>query len=164
MAGVPLKGIVMDLESIKQLIKAVADGPILELTYRDGAASLHIRRGADGDRTPLVSDEAAFIAASRPPLPGAVPENPPAARTARTDATVPMSAALSGTLYLAPSPDAAPFVSLGDTVAAGQTLALVEAMKMLTEVTAATTGRIARICIEDGSAVEAGATLFEIAP
>ena len=67
-----------------------------------------------------------------------------------------------GTFYRAPSPGAAPFVSVGDKVTAGQTLCIIEAMKLLNEIEAETSGTIKEICVENGQPVEFGQTLFII--
>jgi acetyl-CoA carboxylase biotin carboxyl carrier protein len=73
-------------------------------------------------------------------------------------------AGMTGLFYRSPSPGAEPYVSLGDAVAAGQTLALLEAMKMLTPVEADVAGEIAGIDASDGATVERGARLFTISP
>ena len=67
-----------------------------------------------------------------------------------------------GTFYAAPSEDGDPFVSLGDTVKKGQTLAIVEAMKLMNEIESDYSGKIAEIYVENGQAVEYGQPLFRI--
>ena len=69
---------------------------------------------------------------------------------------------LVGTCYAAPAEDADPFVSVGDTVKKGQTLAIVEAMKLMNEIESDYDGKIAEICVENGQAVEYGQPLFRI--
>ena len=73
-----------------------------------------------------------------------------------------VKAPLVGTFYAAPSEDADPFVSLGDTVKKGQTLAIVEAMKLMNEIESDYSGKIAEIYVENGQAVEYGQPLFRI--
>ena len=73
-----------------------------------------------------------------------------------------MESPLVGTFYAAPSEDAAPFVSVGDTVKKGQTLAIVEAMKLMNEIESDYDGTIAEIFVENGQAVEYGQPLFRI--
>ena len=75
-----------------------------------------------------------------------------------------VKAGLSGAIYMAPAPDQKPFVAVGDVVEEGQTLGIVEAMKMLSPIEAEWSGRLAEICVTDGTSVEAGTTLFIIEP
>ena len=74
----------------------------------------------------------------------------------------PVTSPLVGTFYHAPSPEAPPFVSNGDSVQEGQTLCIVEAMKTMNEIKADRPGRILEICVENGQLVEYGQTLFLI--
>ena len=69
-----------------------------------------------------------------------------------------------GTFYRAPSPGSPPFVEVGDTVEPGQTLCILEAMKLMNEVKAEHEGRVRRICVENEQAVEYGELLFELEP
>ena len=73
-----------------------------------------------------------------------------------------VTAPMVGTFYRAPSPEAAPFVSEGDVVKAGQTLCIIEAMKLMNEIEAKSGGRIARILVENGQPVEFGQPLFHL--
>ena len=69
-----------------------------------------------------------------------------------------------GTFYVAPAPGEAPFVQVGDEVAANQTLCIVEAMKLMNEITAEEMGTIREVCLEDATPVEFGTPLFYIEP
>jgi len=69
-----------------------------------------------------------------------------------------------GTFYRAPSPGAAPFVNVGDSVKEGQTVCIIEAMKLMNEIEAEVRGRVAQISVENGQPVEYGQTLFLIDP
>jgi acetyl-CoA carboxylase biotin carboxyl carrier protein len=89
----------------------------------------------------------------------------PASAAAAASAEVPANASIVtapmvGTFYRSPSPEAAPFVSEGDLVKAGQTLCIIEAMKLMNEIEAKSGGRIARILVENGQPVEFGQPLF----
>jgi acetyl-CoA carboxylase biotin carboxyl carrier protein len=77
---------------------------------------------------------------------------------------VAVKAAMVGTFYRAPSPGEAPFAEVGDTVAAGQQVAILEVMKLMNEVTAEVDGRVARIDAENGDAVDHGSVLMWIEP
>jgi acetyl-CoA carboxylase biotin carboxyl carrier protein len=69
-----------------------------------------------------------------------------------------------GTVYLAPNPDAKPFVEIGQSVEPGQVVCIIEAMKMFTKIKADRAGTISKICIQNQQPVDFGQTLFEIAP
>ena len=106
------------------------------------------------------------------PLPVAAPGVAPAAtETAAAPADDPVRAQwkdvrspIVGTFYLAPSPTSDPFVGIGDRVSLGQTLCIVEAMKVMNEIEAEVAGTIREILVEDGNPVEAEAVLFLIDP
>ena len=69
-----------------------------------------------------------------------------------------------GTFYTAPSPDAAPFVKVGDHVKAGQTICIIEAMKLMNEIEADAAGELAQVLVENGQPVEYGQPLFALRP
>ena len=119
---------------------------------------------ADGDRRVRVTGRAAAApAAAAAPSPAAAPqkEAPPVAaevpEAATEDAVV---APMVGTVYVSPEPGALPFVQPGDTVAAGDTLLLIEAMKTFNPIRAPRAGRVARILVSDAAPVEFGEALI----
>ena len=67
-----------------------------------------------------------------------------------------------GTYYSAPSPGAKPFVNIGSTVSAGQVVCIIEAMKLMNEIEAEVSGKVTKICVQDGQAVEYGQVLMYI--
>jgi acetyl-CoA carboxylase biotin carboxyl carrier protein len=99
-------------------------------------------------------------------LPGAAPVAPMAPAAAPEAAQVPsghvVTSPMVGTFYRAPSPGAAPFVNVGDTVKEGQTVCIIEAMKLLNEIECDKAGVIKEILVENGQAVEYGQPLFVI--
>lgn len=113
--------------------------------------SLRARHAPLGISTPLTGGEQ---------VPDASPPNntPTNAPVQAQDICAPMY----GTLHLAPSPDAPPFVSIGDTLAVGQQVALIEAMKVFTPVKATANGRLEAILAEDGQEVEADQPLMRL--
>ena len=80
------------------------------------------------------------------------------------DGLIPVVAPMVGTFYLAPAPDAAPYVKIGDKVKEGQTVCIIEAMKLMNEIEADVAGEIVDILVENGEPVEYGQTLFLIDP
>lgn len=89
-------------------------------------------------------------------------DSPSASAPSAQQETGQITASLAGLCHLAPDPGSKPFVSIGDRVAAGQTLCLLEAMKMMTPITAPQAGTVEAILVEDGRAVDAGAPLMRI--
>ncbi|MGH7898189.1 MAG: acetyl-CoA carboxylase biotin carboxyl carrier protein [Candidatus Binatia bacterium] len=105
---------------------------------------------------------AATVAPEEPTHAQAAPEA--AARAAAPDNCRPIISPMVGTFYRAPSPEAAPFVEVGAIVEKGETLCIIEAMKMMNEIEAEFRGRVARIIAENGQTVEYGESLFQIEP
>ena len=74
----------------------------------------------------------------------------------------PILAPMVGTFYNAPAPDEKPFVEVGDTVAAGQVICIIEAMKLMNEIEADVSGRIVEICVKNGDSIEMGQVLMYV--
>ncbi|MCH8182276.1 MAG: acetyl-CoA carboxylase biotin carboxyl carrier protein [Proteobacteria bacterium] len=112
-----------------------------------------------------VAKHAAAAPVAREPVPEQRPAPPPAAPApAMDDASHPgaVTSPMVGTAYLSPEPDARPFVQAGDTVAEGQTLLIVEAMKMMNPIPAPRSGRVAQVLVSNGAPVEYGEVLVII--
>jgi len=135
---------------------------IVELAAQHNLAELEVESG--GTRIRVVREHAAPAAASHGPVVSAPPpESRPAAATSTAHlATV--EAPMVGTFYRASAPDAPPFVREGDLVKEGQTLCIIEAMKLMNEIEAKAPGRIAKILVENGQPVEYGQPLFLVEP
>ncbi|GAL14073.1 biotin carboxyl carrier protein of acetyl-CoA carboxylase [Vibrio astriarenae] len=144
----------MDIRKIKKLIELVEESGIAELEISEGEESVRISR--NGTAAPAPVQYAAAPAPVAAPAPAAV-EAPAAAAPAEAAAPVSGHQVLSpmvGTFYRAPSPDAKPFIEVGQSVTAGETICIVEAMKMMNQIEADKTGVITAILAEDGQAVE----------
>jgi acetyl-CoA carboxylase biotin carboxyl carrier protein len=113
----------------------------------------------DGERRIRVARKAAQIVASGPatapatPAPVAGPASAPAA-TPVADTANALKSPMVGTVYLFPEPGAKPFINVGDTVKEGQTLVIIEAMKVMNPIAATKAGKITRICVDNGQPVE----------
>jgi acetyl-CoA carboxylase biotin carboxyl carrier protein len=148
----------MDLRKLKKLIDLVQESGIGELEITEGEEKVRIVRGGlHAEVVPAGAPVAA--AASAPAAPAATqatpaPEAPPAA-----EGHV-VKSPMVGTFYRAPSPDAEPFVEVGDTVKAGQTICIIEAMKLMNEIEADQDGVIKAILVENGQPVEYGEPLI----
>jgi acetyl-CoA carboxylase biotin carboxyl carrier protein len=150
----------MDLQKIKQLIDVLAASDLAELELVEGDHRVRLvkRVGAGPATVPLgVAGLPASASAIR--LPDTVPpsQSPPP----DVDGEL-VTAPLYGVLHLTPSPDAPAFVQLGDTVQAGQTLCVLEAMKMFHEVKSSRAGTVMAIHAAAGVEVDAGAVLFQL--
>jgi acetyl-CoA carboxylase biotin carboxyl carrier protein len=141
----------MDVKFIEGLIAIFEQSGLAEMEYEERGARIRLTRRADGS-----------VSVSTPDTSDAPREAP--APVAAGPLRHLVKAGLSGVIYMAPAPDQKPFVAIGDMVEEGQTLGIVEAMKMLSPIEAEWSGRIAEICVTDGAPVEAGAVLFIIEP
>ena len=145
----------MDLRKLKKLIDLVQESGIAELEITEGEERVRIVKGGE------VSVSAASAAAPPPPaLPGATaPAGAPAAEPAPAEGHV-VKAPMVGTFYRSPSPDAKAFVEVGQAVKEGQTVCIIEAMKLMNEIEADASGVIKAILVENGQPVEYGQPLF----
>ena len=140
------------------------DGRVVELERMTAPAPEAIAVPVAAPMTAAVTPAAA-PAAPAVTAPTEVPT--PAAETAPAPTapnTISVEAPMVGVFYAAPSPGADPFVSVGSTVHVGDTLCIIEAMKLMNEVVAEADGTIAEICVQDGDLVEFGSCIMKIVP
>jgi acetyl-CoA carboxylase biotin carboxyl carrier protein len=148
----------MDIRKVKKLIELLEESGISEIEISEGEESVRISRyPKPGAVTTTVAVPAAPAAPSSPAAP-AVAAAAPAAPTRGQQVTAPMV----GTFYSGPAPGAKPFVEIGTEVKAGDTLCVIEAMKMMNQIESEFAGRIVSILVENGSPVEFGQPLFVI--
>ena len=142
----------MDLAYLERLLDLVARAPIAELELaKDG---WRIRLVKAGRQDGSLARDAGL----------ARPQNETGAASGPAPASHVVSAGLVGVFYRAPAPGQPPFVSMGDIVTEGQTLGLLEAMKMLSPIEADRSGRITAIVPDEGASVQAGDPLFMLDP
>lgn len=140
------------------------DGRVVELERMTAPASEAIAVPVAAPMTAAVTPAAApaapaVIAPTETPAPSA--ETAPAPTASNT---ISVEAPMVGVFYAAPSPGADPFVSVGSTVHVGDTLCIIEAMKLMNEVVAEADGTISEICVQDGDLVEFGSCIMKIVP
>jgi acetyl-CoA carboxylase biotin carboxyl carrier protein len=154
----------MDLQKIKQLIDVLAASDLAELELVEGDHRVRLvkRVGAGAGAGMASAPRPPDVRVSAPAVPAPAPAVA-AAPVAPQEAGERVTAPLYGVLHLTPSPDAPAFVRLGDAVQAGQTLCVVEAMKMFHEVKATRPGTVTALYAAAGDEVEAGAALFQLA-
>ena len=155
----------MDLRKLKTLIDLVSESGISELEVTEGEGKVRIVKNAP---PVYVQQGPAQYAAPMAGAPLAAPAHVgEAAAAAPAAPAVPqghvVTSPMVGTFYRAPSPGADPFVQVGDTVKEGQTLCIIEAMKLLNEIESDTAGVVKEILVENGQAVEYGQPLYVIA-
>jgi acetyl-CoA carboxylase biotin carboxyl carrier protein len=160
----------MDIRKIKKLIELLEDSSLSEIEIVEGEESVRLSRGAPAGVAPVQHALPADVQAaawSAPAPNAAAPAPAPAAETADPEAeTVPegelIRAPMVGTYYAASTPDADPFVSLGQQVSEGETMCIIEAMKMFNQIEAETSGTVVAILVENGQPVEFDQPLFVI--
>lgn len=145
----------MDIRKIKKLIELVEESGIQELEIKEGEESVRINRGG-----PVVSSAPAYYAPA--PAQAAAPAAPALAASApaAAAATAPelsghvLKSPMVGTFYRAPAPGAKPFIEVGASVKVGDTLCIVEAMKMMNQIQADKAGVVKAILVDSGQPVE----------
>lgn len=159
----------MDLRKLKKLIDLVEESGIAEIEVTEGEEKVRITRTIAAapvyaapvpTAAPAVTPAAAPVAASAPAAAPAA-ASAPAAPAAR-DLSDAQKSPMVGTFYRAPGPNAAPFVEVGQQVKAGDTLCIIEAMKLMNEIEAEKSGTVKEILVENGTPVEFGEPLFII--
>ena len=150
----------MDIRKVKKLIELLEESGIAEIEIKEGEESVRISRSSSlpaaapiAAPAPVAAPVAAAPVAEAAPVVAAEPAAP-AGHT--------VNSPMVGTFYRAPSPDANNFVEVGDSVAVGDTLCIVEAMKMMNQIEADKAGTIKAILIDDAAPVEFDEPLFVI--
>ncbi len=153
----------MDLRKLKKLIDLVQESGIAELEITEGEEKVRISRGGALSVTPLAAGAPSIAAAPAGAVGAAATAAPPApvGAEAAPEGHV-VKSPMVGTFYRAPSPEAKPFVDVGSTIKAGETICVLEAMKLMNEIEADASGTIKAILVENGQPVEYGQALFVI--
>ena len=147
----------MDLRKLKKLIDLVEESGIAEIEVTEGEEKVRITR-TTAAAAPIYAAPAPAAAA---PVAAPVAAAPAAASAAR-DLSNAQKSPMVGTFYRAPGPNAAAFVEVGQQVKAGDTLCIIEAMKLMNEIEAEKSGVVKEILVENGTPVEYGEPLFII--
>ncbi|MFO7287542.1 MAG: acetyl-CoA carboxylase biotin carboxyl carrier protein [Gammaproteobacteria bacterium] len=148
----------MDIRKVKKLIELLEESGIAEIEISEGEESVRISR----------YPSTGVMTYAPPPMaaPAAVPAAAPAETKAEPVPEPPkghqITAPMVGTFYAAPSPGAKPFVEIGQQVAVGDTLCIIEAMKMMNQIESDVAGKVVSILVENGDPVEYGQPLFVI--
>lgn len=161
----------MELKEIQNLIRFVAKSGASEVKLEMDDVKITIKTGGDKPETTIYQQPAPVqmpmpvpMEASAPAQ--AAPEVPAAAQSKGEDTSkyVEIKSPIIGTLYRKPSPDKPAFVQVGDTIQAGDTVCIIEAMKLFNEVESEVSGKIVKVLVEDSSPVEFDQPLFLVDP
>ena len=150
-----------DLDYLEKLANIVYENDLSEITLEDDEKAVCFKR------------EKQVATVATPVMPAVMPATvtsqvvaPKVAEKTATEAPAPkgkpITSPMVGTFYAAPSPDDAPFVKVGDSVATGQVVCIIEAMKLMNEIEAETSGKITEICVQNGESVEFGQVLMYV--
>jgi acetyl-CoA carboxylase biotin carboxyl carrier protein len=161
----------MDLNNIKKLIKLVETADIAELAIEDNGVKIEIKK--ESQQAALTLPHAYVGAVAAPPVQHHVhPLTAQAAEKISSDkkaedvdaGLVPVKSPMVGTFYRAPSPDAQPFAEVGQEIAKGSPVCIIEAMKMFNEIESDVSGKIEKILVQNASPVEFGQVLMLVRP
>jgi acetyl-CoA carboxylase biotin carboxyl carrier protein len=156
----------MDIRKIKKLIELLEESGIAEIEIKEGEEAVRISRMPTGGMVTHMAPQVVHAAPAAAPA-AAVP-SPAAVVAAESAAAKPKSnehvitAPMVGTFYASPSPGAKPFVEIGDEIKVGQVLCIIEAMKMMNQIEADKSGRVASVMARNGDPVEFGQPLFVV--
>ena len=154
----------MDLRKVKTLIDLVQQSGIAELEITEGEEKVRISRGVPGVQQPVAVTQVAASAAVQPaPVPAAAgaPAAPVEGEAAAPEGHV-IRSPMVGTFYRSSAPGAKPFVEVGQAVKSGDTLCIIEAMKMMNQIESDKAGRVTAVLVKNGDPVEFGQPLFII--
>jgi acetyl-CoA carboxylase biotin carboxyl carrier protein len=168
----------IDLKTIRELLAIVGETDITELTIESGDKSITVKKAASPaqviQHTAVEAVPApAHIAVAPPHKPVAAAAVEPKAEPAKQAAPEPentsnghiqITSPMVGTFYRSPSPSAPPFVKIGDHVNVGQTVCIIEAMKLMNDMPSEVQGKITKILVDNGTTVEYGQALFLVDP
>lgn len=158
----------MDIRKIKKLIELVEESDIAEIEIQEGEESVRISRSGSGAQVsqPMPQFMMPPVAGMAPAQPAPTAAPAPVAAPVEEASDLPdgnvMESPMVGTFYRASSPTSKAFVEVGQSVKAGETLCIIEAMKILNQIEAEVSGTVKAILVENGQAVEFGEPLFVI--
>jgi len=154
----------VDLTEIKKIVKLMDDHGLSQFQYEKEDFNLKLKKGVDLDE--IQSLLGSVSSGPAPVAPIAAPAPVAAAPAAESAAPEPageeVSSPMVGTFYRKASPESPNFVEVGDAVSEGQTLCIIEAMKVMNEIKAEKSGTIAQVCVDDGNSVQFGDALFRL--
>ncbi|MBM2839795.1 MAG: accB [Bacteroidetes bacterium] len=160
----------MDLSYVKKLIKLLSDSDVDEIEIEEEGRSIRLSKhanssyGAPAVQIPVQPAMMQAPIAAAPQAQAMLASAEPSPQAGTQKKLHEIKSPIVGTFYKSPGPDAAPFVDVGSVIQPGTVLCIVEAMKLMNEIESDVSGKIAKIAVENGRAVEYGQTLFLVEP
>ena len=159
----------LEFNELRELLTVINQTDIAEFILKSGEFELMVRKGAPlGEHTPPANDSPSGVAS--PPVSTsalasvAVSSAPPPSSSRASEKLLTVTAPMVGTFYRSPAPDEPPFVDMGDRIRPGQTVCIIEAMKLMNELESEVTGEIVEILAKNGDPVEYGQVLMRVNP
>lgn len=159
----------LNIEQMKEIIELFEDSNLTEISVSQNDYQVTLKKNSGSKRSPRIAneiqqrvDEAKGEGADRDKQEKHPSELEESAEVG--DEEVFVTSPIVGTFYRSPSPDDPPYISVGDEVSEGDTVCIVEAMKVMNEVKANKDGEVVEVCVEDGDPVEYGQELFKLMP
>jgi acetyl-CoA carboxylase biotin carboxyl carrier protein len=157
----------MKIEEVRKLIRLVEESNIGELEVRKWWGAIRISRSSASSNGVVVSGHVPAELARMAPAPAAGPAKSGSVESdadrkaaADTSGLTPVTSPMVGSFYRAPAPDADPYVEPGDRIEPGQTLCIIEAMKLMNEIQSEVRGKVVKVLVSNSQPVEFGQTLF----
>mgnify|MGYP004648530563 CR=1 FL=1 len=146
-----------ETDYIEKLAKIISDNGLTEISLEDGEQAITIRK--DLPEVNMVASAPAAVAAAPAPQAATAPAEAKAEVAPKGKA---VTSPMVGTFYSAPSPDAEPFVEVGKTIAEGDVVCIIEAMKLMNEIKSEHSGKVTQICVKNGDPIEFGQVLMYV--
>lgn len=158
----------IDFKELSALLGAIAANNITELTLKNSDFELTVSQGQARSTSSSISTTIADISSQTLTLPTAESQQTVIERQTTTTTVdtkwVEIKSPMVGTFYRSPSPDEPPFASIGDRIRAGQTVCIIEAMKLMNEIESEVVGQVMEVLVENGQPIEFGQTLMYVNP
>lgn len=160
----------LDFSEIRELLTLLSQTDISEVSLKSESFELTVRKSVPVSDRPSLAEAVGSLPAAIPASPVPVPVTPsavaapPASAPLINDRLVDITSPMVGTFYRAPAPDEPPFVRVGDRIRSGQTVCIIEAMKLMNEIEAEVVGEIVEILVENAEPVEYGQVLMRVNP
>ena len=161
----------IDFNELRELLNTIAQTDISELTLKSDEFELTVRKGVPVAQNTVAYTTPEIINIASTPLSQAITPPPPTDTPQPTDALSPVennwveiTSPMVGTFYTAPAPGEEPFAEIGDRLSVGQTVCIIEAMKLMNEIEAEVAGEVMEILVENGEPVEYGQALMKVKP
>lgn len=148
----------MYIKEIKDMINLMNENGLTELEIEKDGVRIRLKKGSSGNFERAVEYVAPQVMAANQQAQGSAAE-----KTQKANGTE-IKAPMVGTFYRSPSPEAPPYVNIGDTISVGQVLCIIEAMKLMNEIKSEVKGKIVDIQVDNSEPVEFGQVLFVVEP